>query len=169
MFQHIDHFVRSCAACHASGKSAKSESVHVQAVPHPDGPFHRIGIGLVGPFFTAPHGERLIIVIEDYFSKYPAIFLIGDTTSEKIISWLEDLFNAYGNPDTLLSDNGPQFVSSQFEDFLEERHIRLLKSPVYNPQTNVLIEVFNRSLKFGAQVIKAEGKPFSKGMLDLLE
>ncbi|MCP3663220.1 MAG: transposase family protein, partial [Gammaproteobacteria bacterium] len=168
MHQEVDTFVRHCSPCQASGKSSKPEQVPVTAVPPPSRPFQKIGIDICGPFFTVPKHQRFVVAIEDYFSKYPEILLTGDVTSRKIISWLEEIFASYGNPDKLLSDNGPQFTCQEFEDFLKARNIQHVKSAVYNLQQNGLIEVFNRSVKYGAQVIAAEGKQFSQGITEFL-
>ncbi len=76
---------------------------------------------------------------------------------------MKDIVSHYGNPDQLVSDNGPQFVSQEFAQFLKDRNIKHIKSAVYNPQQNGFVEVFNRSVKFGAQVIFAEGNAFAQG------
>ncbi len=164
----IDNMVRHCQPCQESGKSTKPEKVPVTAVPPPLKPFEKVGIDVCGPFFTAPKHQRFVVVLEDYFSKYPEILLTGDITSQRLISWLEEIFASYGNPDVLLSDNGTNFVSREFEDFLQARNIKHNRSAVYNPRQNGLVEVFNRSVKFGAQVLAAEGKPFGKGITDFL-
>ncbi len=41
----------------------------------------------------------------DYFSRYCKMVPIKDRTSDKIIQELEDIFNQYGVPETLVSDN----------------------------------------------------------------
>ncbi|MCP3661044.1 MAG: transposase family protein [Gammaproteobacteria bacterium] len=134
--------------CQASGKSSKPPLVPERAVRPASRPFGKIGIDITGPFFTAPHKERIAVVIEDYFSKYPEILLTGDVTSRKILNWLSEVFSRYGNPDDLSSDNGPQFTSREFEEFLTTRNIRHIKSAVYNPRENGLVEVLNRSVKY---------------------
>ncbi len=62
---------------------------------------------------------------------------------------MKRVFSLFGNPLKISSDNGPQFVSSDFAKFLELRNIVHDKSPVYHPQANSLVEVFNRYLKRG--------------------
>ncbi len=94
--------------------------------------------------------------------------MTGNITLGRIIKWLEEIFGSYGNPDTLVSDNGTQFVSHDFEDFLRRRNIKHERAPVYSPRSNGLVEVFNISVKYGAQTAFAEGKPFSVGLAELL-
>jgi len=163
-----EKFVQSCVACAASGKTARSETVPVTAIPPPSAPWKNLSIDITGPFHTAPQHQRFIVAITDYFSKYPEILLTGDVTSSRIIDWLEEVFARLGNPQEIQSDNGPQFVSKEFEDFLAAKNIAHKKSAVYNPFQNGLVEVLNRTFKFGAQVIFAEGKQWRSGLLELL-
>nr|XP_054925361.1 zinc finger protein 551-like [Dermacentor andersoni] len=41
-----------------------------------------------------------------------------------------------GFPDAIVSDNGPQFVSAEFQNFLKERGIKHFLSSLYYPQAN---------------------------------
>ncbi len=59
----------------------------------------------------------------DYFSKWPEYLLTGDKTSPRIIKWLKHTFESLGNPFELVSDNGPQFTSDLFEEFLAAKSI----------------------------------------------
>lgn len=45
-----------------------------------------------------------------------------------VIHWLDELFSRYGNPDVLVSDNGPEFVRSAFTEFLQQRDIKHQRS-----------------------------------------
>jgi hypothetical protein len=84
------------------------------------------------------------------------------------MSWLETVFARYGNPESLVSDTGPQFRSSEFEQFLESRNIRHIKSSVYTPQQNGLVENFNKYLKYGIQAFGTTSQHWEKGIEDLL-
>ncbi|MCP4541330.1 MAG: transposase family protein, partial [Chloroflexi bacterium] len=91
----------------------------------------------------------------DYASNYPECLLMSDISSVKLISWLEDLFSHYGNPDQLVTDNGPQFMSVEFSNFLISHGIKHVRTAIYNPSQNGLIEVFNRVLKYGVHCFQS--------------
>ena len=59
------------------------------------------------------------LVVVDYFSKYYEIEILFSTTSEKIIESLERIFMIHGLPLSVTKDNGLQFISSEFERYLE--------------------------------------------------
>ncbi|MCP4700438.1 MAG: transposase family protein, partial [Gammaproteobacteria bacterium] len=69
----------------------------------------------------------------------------------KLISWLEDLFSRCGNPDQLVTDNGPQFISPEFATFLNSHGVKHIRTAVDNPSGNGLIKVLNRVLKYSVQ------------------
>lgn len=57
------------------------------------------------------------------------------------------MFAWEGNPLFVVTDNGPQFLSSVLSDFLSERGIKHLLTSVYHPQGNGTVEPWNRVLK----------------------
>ncbi|MCP4343164.1 MAG: DDE-type integrase/transposase/recombinase, partial [Desulfobulbaceae bacterium] len=163
-------FVRNCNACSLAGKNSYSEPVKTTAVPPPKDAWSKVAIDITGPFWTAPMHHQNIVILSDYYSKYPEIMFTHKVTSTKIISWLKEVFARFGNPNEVVSDNGPQFTSCEFTAFLASRNIKHQLIARYNPPENGLVEVFNRSLKKGAQVISCSSDPkFKDGILDLVE
>ena len=71
------------------------------------------------------------------------------TTSEKTIETLQMLFARYGVPAQLVSDNGPQLKSEEFEQFLKGNGIKHITSAPYHPATNGLAERCVESFKNG--------------------
>ncbi|MCP4341798.1 MAG: DDE-type integrase/transposase/recombinase, partial [Desulfobulbaceae bacterium] len=168
--ERVSDFIKNCNACSQAGKNSYSEPVKTTAVRPPVEAWSKCAIDITGPFWTAPRHLQNIVVITDYHSKYPEILFTEKTTSSKIISWLKEVFGRFGNPNELVSDNGPQFISSEFTSFLASRNIKHRLIARYNAPENGLVEVFNRSLKKGAQVIDCEKNPnFKEGILDLVE
>jgi hypothetical protein len=85
-----------------------------------------------------------------------------------VISFLIDLFTRHGIPDTVVTDNGKQFVSVEFEQFLADCDIKHVKASLYYPQSNGLVERFNRSVKQAVRTALAEGKPVEEGVRNML-
>ncbi|MCP4339812.1 MAG: DDE-type integrase/transposase/recombinase, partial [Desulfobulbaceae bacterium] len=167
--ERVTEYLKNCNACSLTGKNTHSEPVKTTAIPPPDQPWKKVAIDITGPFFTAPKHDRFIVAISCYFSKYPEILFTNRVNSPRLISWLKEVFGRFGVPDELVSDNGPQFTSTMFKNFLAENSIKHNLSAVYNPQQNGMIEVLNRSFKKGAQINSCEqGKSFRDGIQDLV-
>ena len=64
------------------------------------------------------------------------------TTAAKTIEVLRQLFVAYGLPEQVVSDNGPQFTAEEFKDFMKVNGIKHIRSTPYHPSTNGLVEQF---------------------------
>ena len=69
------------------------------------------------------------------------------TKTQNVVQQLVSIFDLFGDPGTLVADNGPQFSGKGFRDFLAERDIEYLNSPSYHPQSNGLAERFVRMTK----------------------
>ena len=46
---------------------------------------------------------------------------------------MQALFAAYGLPEQVIWDNGPQFTSEEFKDFMNGNHIKHILSTLYHP------------------------------------
>ena len=60
------------------------------------------------------------------------MFNVGQTTSKHTIDVLQQIFAMEDLPDTIVTDNGPQFVSSEFDNFCVHFNIKHLTSPVFH-------------------------------------
>ena len=76
----------------------------------PDFPWQRVGTDLF-----QLNGTNFLIII-DYFSRYPDVVKLRGTTSRDVIEILKSTFARHGIPETVVSDNGPQFSSQEFRD-----------------------------------------------------
>jgi len=72
---------------------------------------------------------------------------LNNTTSAGVISFLKTNFARYGIPATLISDNGPQFSSKEFQDFAKTYSFCHITSSPRFPQSNGLAECMVRTVK----------------------
>lgn len=72
----------------------------------------------------------------DSFSKWIEVFPMHSTTAAKTTERLRSLFASYRFSEQLVSDNGPQFFSQEYQDFLDACDIRRTYSPPFNPESN---------------------------------
>jgi hypothetical protein len=82
------------------------------------------------------HDRKQYLVLIDYYSDYFEIENLTATTSTAIINLLRAQFSRHGIPETLFSDNGPQFASSEFQKFVEKWKFEHITSSPYYSQSN---------------------------------
>ena len=132
MNQDIGHTTASCEICLTYRPKQQAEPL--MTYPVPDRPFQRVGADL----FDC-HGKSHIVVT-DYFSNYPEVATLQTTSSKAVIAFLKTVFARHGVPCELVSDNGPQFASSEFADFAKEWGFQHTTSSPHYPRSNGLAE-----------------------------
>ena len=144
MYEDIRSYVKACDACQRRGRFKKNQLLH----PIPVGePFHQIGIDFVGPLPATDRGNRYIIVAMDYLTKWPEAKPVPNATAEQVSIFLyEDIIGRHGCPMKILSDRGTHFKNQMIQHLLQKFQIKQLFSTPYHPQTNGLVERFNRTL-----------------------
>ncbi|PIK45484.1 hypothetical protein BSL78_17652 [Apostichopus japonicus] len=92
-------------------------------------------------------GNRYVLVVVDYATRYPEAIPIPNQEAETIAEELVKLFSRVGIPEEIVSDQGTNFTSKLMKEVCNLLEIDHLKSSPYHPQTNGLVERFNGTLK----------------------
>ena len=80
------------------------------------------------------------VIVVDYTSKYFEISLLPNTLSETVINHTKSIFARHGIPETVISDNGPCFISDKYDKFAKSWGFdHDFSSPEY-PKSNGMVE-----------------------------
>ena len=153
---------RTCHGCQLVGKPLPPEPMKRTELPTQ--PWQDLAVDLLGPL---PTGEYLLVVV-DYFSRFFEVAVTKSVTSGKMISCLEAMFATHGLPLSIKTDNGPQFVSQEFEVYLKDNNIEHRTSTPMWPQANGEVERQNRSLLKVMRVAHSEGRDWQKELRKFL-
>jgi len=97
--------------------------------------------------FAGPiHGQWVLVIVDNY-SKFVEAGWLSTITSAATCRYLRRLFNRYGPPEVLVSNNGIQFTSVEFAQLRAEFRILHLRTPHGHPQSNGQAERMVRTLK----------------------
>lgn len=108
--------------------------------------FHRVEVDVM-QLPLSYEGNQYAIVFMDYLSKWPEVFATPDQKTETIAKLLvEQVVARHGVPEQLLSDRGANFLSDLMQEVCSLLGIRKINTSEYHPQTDGLIEMFNRTL-----------------------
>jgi len=84
------------------------------------------------------------------------------------IQELRKLFSTTGLPEQVVSDNGSQFVSSEFAQFLKSNGVKHIKSVPYHPSMNGIAEHFVQSFKKAMMSSASQPYPFEQTLATFL-
>ena len=108
-----------------------------------------------------PAGNKHVVVFQDFLTKWPLVFPVSDQKAITIARLLaEKVIPVHGVPEALLSDRGTNSLSHLMLDLCIMLGIKKLNTTTNHPQTDGMVERFNRTLKtalrkhaakFGAQ------------------
>ena len=138
----IEQYVKRCSECQMSRSMSPAAPPHSWAPP--EGPWSRVHIDYAGPF-----QGRMFLLLVDAHSKWLEIHETSTTTSSATIELLRRTFANVGLPQTIVSDNAPNFTSEEFTAFLKHNEIRHLRSAPYHPASNGIVERAVRTFKEG--------------------
>ncbi|RVE45154.1 hypothetical protein evm_010177 [Chilo suppressalis] len=134
------HIVKRCRKCQENRPNNPELPVYSWSVP--DRVWERIHLDFAGPF-----EGKFWLVLADALSKWIEVKPMTRTTTAHLRQELDDIFTIFGLPQFIMSDNGPQFISQQFQRFYKERGIIHMRSSPYHPRTNGLAEKLVRTFK----------------------
>lgn len=112
-------------------------------------PFQRIYVDILGPYPRSRNGNIGLLIVLDHLTKFHWLCPLRKFTTSVIQDYLlRQIFHVYGVPEILISDNGSQFKSNEFNAFLTSRGITHTYTALYSPQSNSSERV-NRSIIAG--------------------
>lgn len=168
MDESVTRFISSCQLCQVSDKTAKLNSAPLQPVPFPAEPWRKVAMDVVGQFESATWDCRYALTLIDYHIKWPEVAFVSSVSATQVVNFLTSVFSRHGNPECIVTDNGPQFTAAEFSAFLKLRDIDHVRMPVYHPAANGAIERFHRVLKSCIQSAIIESKPWKTSVTEFL-
>ena len=144
MDSEIEEVVKHCEECQQDRPAPPSAPLHPWSWP--TRPWTRLHIDFAGPL----EGKMFLVVV-DAHSKWLEIFSMNTASAQTTVQQLRTLFARFGIPESIVSDNGFQFIASEFQQFCQQNGIQHIKVAPYHPSSNGLaertVQVFKRSFK----------------------
>lgn len=102
---------------------------------------------MVGPMPPIKGRTKFIIIVVDYFTKWAKAEAMAKMTSQSVTRflWKADVCK-FGIPQCIISDNGRQFDSDYYCQWLAELGIKVKYSSPGHPQANGYVEETNKTI-----------------------
>ena len=139
-------FCKQCGECAASKAPPYTIRAPLQQ-DLPSFPWERIAMDIVGPLPVTEEGNRYLLVVSDYFTKWPEAFALKDHKAETIASKLvDDVICRHGVPRVIHTDQGRDFESNLIKNMCQLLEIEKTRTTAYHPESDGLVQRLNKTL-----------------------
>ncbi|CAC5421923.1 unnamed protein product [Mytilus coruscus] len=146
MREDIDIWISQCDICGANKHPHKSSRAPLGTMPV-GAPLDRLATDFLGPLPTTPRGNKFILTVTDYFTKWVEVFPVKDQTAVVCAQLiLNEVICRFGSPLAIHSDQGRAYESQIFQELCKILEIRKTRTSPRNPKCNGQTERFNRSI-----------------------
>lgn len=102
----------------------------------------------MGPMPMTESGNKYILVVGDYFTKWKEVFAIPNqeakTIAEKLV---KEVISRYGAPEKIHSDQGQNFEAQLFQEMCVLFNMDKTRTSPYHPESDGMVEQMNRTLQ----------------------
>lgn len=111
-------------------------------------PLERVAIDVTGPFVQSYQGNRYLLVVMDYYTKWPEAYPLPNQEATTVARTIVNEFVCrYGVPLELHSDQGRNFESAVFREMCCLLGIKKTRTSPRHPESDGMVERYNRTLK----------------------
>ena len=144
--QDVCNWCHNCGVC-ATRKSPAPKAKSALKSIVVGYPLQLVAMDIVGPFPESPDGNTYVLVVADYFTRwteaYPLPKQEASTVARKLV---DEFFLRFSPPEQLHSDQGRNFESQIIAKICKLLGIVKSRTTPYHPQSDGLVERFNRTL-----------------------
>lgn len=143
----VVRYINRCNICAKTKPEQKLPTGQMGTKSIANRPWESISVDIIGPLPRSTKGFTFILVVLDIFSKFVRTFPMRKANTANIINHLEnDIFLIHGVPNNIITDNGVQFKSKAYENFLKDYNVKPAYVALYYAQANP-VERTNRVIK----------------------
>jgi transposase InsO family protein len=138
--------VTNCLIC-AKRKAAKACKAPLQPFPVAEYLWQLVAMDIVGPVTESYRGNKYILVLMEYVTRYVIAFPLKETTAQTIVKkFIKHVITKEGIPAQILTDQGSNFQSETMAELCKQLGTKQLRTTSYHPQTDGAVERFNQTL-----------------------
>lgn len=142
-------YTRSCDACQRFGPMKKTASDRELKPILNLQPMDMWGMDFVGPINPSSDGNRYILIVVDYFTRFLMAVPVERADGNTVRSVLNNIASVMGWPKAIYCDNASYFVKGVVPEELEKRKVLLFPAPITHPSSVGLAEKYVHLLMTG--------------------
>uniref|UniRef100_A0A3B5QVZ8 Gypsy retrotransposon integrase-like protein 1 n=2 Tax=Xiphophorus TaxID=8082 RepID=A0A3B5QVZ8_XIPMA len=147
MREDVALWCKTCTSCASRARPQKTPQAPMGTV-QVGAPMERIALDIMGPLNETERGNRYVLVIQDYFTKWTEAFPIPNERAVTVAGIVaSEWVCRYGIPQALHSDQGRNFESEVFQGMCSLFGIDKTHTTPFRPQSDGQVERFNATLQ----------------------
>ncbi|KZS19909.1 Uncharacterized protein APZ42_013539 [Daphnia magna] len=109
--------------------------------------WQRVALDIVGPLPETYKGNRYILVMSEYTSRYMLAVAMKNQSARTVArKFIRHVILRYGSSLQILTDQGKNFLSNLMKDICSLLNIKQTRTTAYYPATDGMVERFNRTM-----------------------
>ena len=142
----VRNYCKSCETCCKIKLPQRTKRSPMQLVGSGH-PMERVATDILGPLPETENGNKYILVISCYFTKWVEAVAIPDQTAITVARALvEEVVCRFGTPAYVHSDQGRQFEGTVYQEMCKLLSIKKTRTAPYHPESDGMVERYNKTL-----------------------
>ncbi len=135
MTRSVRSYVLSCAHCQINKPMSGQPIGKLMPIPPPREPFETVGVDHLGPFKITARGNKYVLVVIDYLTKWLIAIPVPDVTTASTIRALREfVLPQHGVMCRRITDQGSAFTAKDFALELRSLGVPLVLATTERPQ-----------------------------------
>ena len=143
----VQDWCRKCDVC-ARRRGPHKKTRAPMAKYNVGSPMEHIAMDILGSLPTFDNGNKYMLVVSDYFTRWVRAYSIADQENQTIADVLtKEFICRFGVPLLIHTDQGRNFESKLMAEVCELLDIKKTRTTAYHPQSDGMVERFNQTLE----------------------
>ena len=143
----VELWCKLCRVCESRKNPSRRPRAPLQ-VYNVGAPMERVAMDIMGPLPQSDRGNKYVLVISDYFTKWTESYAIPNQEAATVARvFVEEFVCRYGVPLEVHTDQGRNFESALFQSVCKILGCSKTRTTAFHPQSDGMVERFNRTLE----------------------
>jgi len=141
MKQELEEYIKRCDICQRNKITQNKTKLPMKVTTTPEVVWDKCAVDIVGPLNQTAEGHKYVLTFQDELSKFTlAIPIVQQDAMTVARAFVEEIILKFGIPQSMLTDQGSNFMSEVFGNVCKILKIKRIKCTAYHPQTNSALE-----------------------------
>jgi hypothetical protein len=132
----VGEWIKTCTVCQQCRKGRDEKKGLLKPI-EAYLPFELMGMDILVDLKTTANGNKHIVVITDYYTKWPEAFAVPDHKAETLAKIIvTKIMSRHGAPERIITDRGQDFMADVYRQITEMINTKHSPTTPYHPQTD---------------------------------